>query len=293
MNIKVLVVPLKIISTAQIVLMLCCSPVLGFRGDISPARVLHVRSLTLQNHITFREDTASDIESHAVWVPPTQNTYQLRGNIFSIRDPDDLLQFISEEERLCVGKLLLVMFLLFVILMKKKSHLCICDDHPIVKVYANWCRTCKAFDTRYRKLASQLGDQYNDMKSGKGTKIIRGKAKFAEMEYADSSAKLLVALLGTEKISLPYILMYRGSDGLVKSFPCAPKNINMLVNTVNELANNDTVDDSFEKGDMNKHYQVVTRIPHDEDHIVNAAKSREGVELGATHSYLSSLKRAS
>lgn len=169
----------------------------------------------------------------------------------------------------------------------------ICDNCSIVKVYANWCRTCKAFDTRYRKLASQLGDKYNDTKSGKEADIIlRGKAKFAEMEYADSNAKLLAALLGTDKISLPYILVYQGSDGLVKSFQCAPKNINTLVETVNEQTDNVIVDQKSREDDKNKHFQADSGSIHIEDNIFNPDNSRK-VALGATQIYLSSLHRAS
>lgn len=38
-----------------------------------------------------------------VWVPPSQNVDQRRGNIFSIQQPEDLLDFVVEDERLSVG----------------------------------------------------------------------------------------------------------------------------------------------------------------------------------------------
>jgi hypothetical protein len=38
------------------------------------------------------------------WVPPSMNSEQRHGNIFSIKDPEDLLDFVSEDDRLCVGK---------------------------------------------------------------------------------------------------------------------------------------------------------------------------------------------
>ena len=47
------------------------------------------------------EEAARD---NRIWVPPTQNVEQLRRNIFCIKNPEDLLDFISEDERLCVGE---------------------------------------------------------------------------------------------------------------------------------------------------------------------------------------------
>jgi hypothetical protein len=56
------------------------------------------------------------------------------------------------------------------------------------------------------------------------------------MELNGSNAKFFKAFLGTEGISLPYIMMYRGPSGLVKNFDCAPKNIHILVDAVSELS---------------------------------------------------------
>ena len=38
------------------------------------------------------------------WKPPSQNKEQQRGNIFSIQQPQDLLDFVVEDERLSVGE---------------------------------------------------------------------------------------------------------------------------------------------------------------------------------------------
>ncbi|KAL9178562.1 hypothetical protein ACHAXT_001900 [Thalassiosira profunda] len=63
-----------------------------------------------------------------VWLPPSQNKSQRKGRVFTAEQPEDLLDFIIEDDRLCV-----------------------------VKVYASWCVTCKKFDARYRKIANQYG----------------------------------------------------------------------------------------------------------------------------------------
>ena len=40
-----------------------------------------------------------------VWVPPSKNVAQRKGKVFSIRQPQDLLDFVIEDERLSVGEL--------------------------------------------------------------------------------------------------------------------------------------------------------------------------------------------
>lgn len=43
-------------------------------------------------------------EGAAAWVPPSQNAGQRRGNVFAIRKPEDLLDFVAEDDRLGVGE---------------------------------------------------------------------------------------------------------------------------------------------------------------------------------------------
>mmetsp|Transcript_34629 Transcript_34629/g.74885 ORF Transcript_34629/g.74885 Transcript_34629/m.74885 type:complete len:514 (+) Transcript_34629:40-1581(+) len=142
------------------------------------------------------------------WVPPSQNVAQRRhGRIFSIQKPDDLLDFVIEDERLSV-----------------------------VKVYASWCKTCQVFDVRYRKLASQLGDKYDNAKSGSGgTEITKmGRVRFAEMQYDNLNNEEMCKLLNATK--LPYIFMYKGSQGKMEEFQCGPAKFQMLVDAVNKYA---------------------------------------------------------
>ena len=47
---------------------------------------------------------ASSSRGGEVWVPPSQNKAQKRGAIFTIHNPEDLLDFIIEDDRLCVGE---------------------------------------------------------------------------------------------------------------------------------------------------------------------------------------------
>jgi len=132
---------------------------------------------------------------------------QRRGGVpkvFSIRQPQDLLDFVIQDERLSV-----------------------------VKVYASWCKTCAVFDIRYRKLASQLGDTHTSTKSD--SKLVSsGRARFAEMQFDDPNNEEMCRLLNATK--LPYILIYKGSKGKVADFQCGPAKFQMLLDAVNEYA---------------------------------------------------------
>jgi len=98
-------------------------------------------------------------------VPPSHTTAQRRGNVFSIRRPQDLLDFVIEDERLSV-----------------------------VKVYASWCKSCQVFDVRYRKLADKYAPTTD-------TDIAqRGRVRFAEMQYDDPSNKEMCQLLNATKV---------------------------------------------------------------------------------------------
>jgi hypothetical protein len=88
--------PAPVVSTAMMLLLMLLSDASAF----STSRFVGTggRLLAGGNEVTG--------ENNQVWVPPSQNIDQRRGNIFSIKEPEDLLDFVSEDERLCVGKLL-------------------------------------------------------------------------------------------------------------------------------------------------------------------------------------------
>ena len=144
---------------------------------------------------------SSTTTTKEAWKPPSspQNT---PNKIFKIQQPQDLLSFVVADERL-----------------------------SIVKVYASWCKTCKVFDIRYRKLASQLGG---------GDVVQPGPVRFAEMQYDTPANEEMCKLLNATK--LPYILIYRGSQGKVADFQCTPAKFQVLVDTVNDLLSNDEND---------------------------------------------------
>lgn len=140
-----------------------------------------------------------------IWRPPSQQQSSGSGpKIFSIQQPQDLLDFVIEDERLSV-----------------------------IKVHASWCKTCQIFDLRYRKLAIQYGD-YSTKTTPTTTEggVRRGKVRFAEMQYDNPANTEICELLNATK--LPYLLLYKGTKGKVDEFRCNPANFQRLVDTVNE-----------------------------------------------------------
>ncbi|KAL7488030.1 hypothetical protein ACHAW6_013616 [Cyclotella cf. meneghiniana] len=130
---------------------------------------------------------------------------QGRPKIVPIRQPQDLLDFVIEDERL-----------------------------SIVKVYATWCKTCQVFDIRYRKLASQIGDIYSSSSSSTDALLQKGRVRFSEMAFDDPNNEEMCRLLNATK--LPYILVYKGSRGKIADFQCGPSNFQMLIDVVNRYA---------------------------------------------------------
>mmetsp|Transcript_22753 Transcript_22753/g.31797 ORF Transcript_22753/g.31797 Transcript_22753/m.31797 type:complete len:354 (-) Transcript_22753:1048-2109(-) len=118
---------------------------------------------------------------------------------YVISKPEDLLNFVMEDERLSV-----------------------------VKVFARWCKTCAAFDLRYRKLNSKEGDKFDVA----GNLVEPGRVRFAEMDY--NLNEELCGLLGATK--LPYIIIYKGTSGKVAEFQCGPSSFQRVIDNVNEFA---------------------------------------------------------
>jgi hypothetical protein len=77
--------------------------VLGFVNNVHTGTMHRVQSLLIQQTSSENNEFETGSASKA-WVPPSMNTEQRHGNIFSIKNPEDLLDFISEDDRLCVGE---------------------------------------------------------------------------------------------------------------------------------------------------------------------------------------------
>ena len=99
----------------------------------------------------------------------------LRVDITSIHKKDSLEKFLHQDERLCV-----------------------------IKVFAPFCRACKAFGKKFRKLAIDRGDAINSI----GEIARNGDARFGEIDFSSK----LVKELGIKQF--PTVLIYRKSEML-------------------------------------------------------------------------------
>lgn len=100
----------------------------------------------------------------------------LRPKISTIVKQDGLESFLQADNRLCV-----------------------------IKLYAPFCKACKAFGVKFRKLALERGDRIN----AAGEIVHPGIARFGEIEY--SSNIKLCKILNVKKF--PTVLIYLGGRG--------------------------------------------------------------------------------
>lgn len=107
-------------------------------------------------------------------------------------------------------------------------------DLRIVKVFASWCLGCKAFDTRYRKLANQ--HRVPDSQQYAGYNQVR----FAEIEFGSNEA-LCRELGGTR---MPFVLIYRAGDSYAdprEGFICPPREIDRVREAINRQMYGDDI----------------------------------------------------
>mmetsp|Transcript_9768 Transcript_9768/g.14285 ORF Transcript_9768/g.14285 Transcript_9768/m.14285 type:complete len:264 (+) Transcript_9768:26-817(+) len=97
------------------------------------------------------------------------------------------------------------------------------DRLVVVKIYANWCKTCKVFDVRYRKLARKESLEPDQ------------RVRFAEIEFT-ANEELSRSLGGTR---LPFIILYKNAsniDDITTAFQCGPAYFQNVIDAVNEHA---------------------------------------------------------
>lgn len=99
----------------------------------------------------------------------------LRADITVIKKQDGFDNFLKVDDRLCV-----------------------------IKFYAPYCKACRAFGVKFRKLATDKGDRIN----AAGEAVQSGDARFGEIEYS-SNIKLCKSL-GIKKF--PAVMIYRGGE---------------------------------------------------------------------------------
>lgn len=108
-------------------------------------------------------------------------------------------------------------------------------DLRIVKVFASWCLGCKAFDTRYRKLANQHRAPDSHLYGG------YNRVRFAEIEFGSNEP--LCRELGATR--MPFVLIYRAGDSYDEpreGFVCPPREIDKVREAINRQMSGDGMD---------------------------------------------------
>lgn len=153
--------------------------------------------------------------------------------IVSINSREDLMDFLAEDDRLCV-----------------------------VKIYASWCKSCAKFGLKFKHLAQQHGDMYDNKGNLKQNADSLGDVRFAQIEYG--SNRLLCKSFGIKK--LPFVQLYMGSGipsasantedadadfvnvGKIDEFVCGPAKFdNLVAKRVDELLHSSRDQMLFEK----------------------------------------------
>lgn len=86
----------------------------------------------------------------------------------------------------------------------------------IIKVYAPWCRSCKALEPKVRRLAREFS-----------------QIAFFEIDFENIANKSLCYDLGVS--SMPTFFIYAGEAGQIDKFTCGPKRAHILRTKVEQL----------------------------------------------------------
>jgi len=124
----------------------------------------------------------------------------LRVNITSIQKKESLEKFLLEDDRLCV-----------------------------VKFYAPFCKACKAFGKKFRKLAIDRGDAINSI----GEVARHGDARFGEIDFSSR----LVKELGIKKF--PTVVIWRGNE-MLSEITCKNDAIEKITDEMNNHFDTET-----------------------------------------------------
>mmetsp|Transcript_13993 Transcript_13993/g.18374 ORF Transcript_13993/g.18374 Transcript_13993/m.18374 type:complete len:278 (-) Transcript_13993:286-1119(-) len=128
---------------------------------------------------------------------PKSSSGGLIPKITTVNSLDEFLEFIQEDDRLCV-----------------------------IKFHASWCKSCQKFGVQFRHIAMENGDKVNS----DGIVATTGNVRFAQVEFGANT--ILCKSLGIKK--LPTVHFYKQPHGKLTGFPCGPKKFDLLVETLEE-----------------------------------------------------------
>ena len=168
-----------------------------------------------------------------------------RPNIVKIQSHQDYINFLQEDDRLC-----------------------------LVKFYASWCKSCKRFGVSFRHLAFDEGDHLNP----NGEVVHVGNVRFAEVEYSQC-----VQLCKTLKVKkLPTVHYYKEGEGKLSELTSKPSQFQLVVDEMNRLvdgkSDSDTIDDTFVDSEVDGEEVHVPRNINDGSTNVTASSFDEAVD---------------
>ncbi|CAN0536294.1 unnamed protein product [Ectocarpus sp. 12 AP-2014] len=94
------------------------------------------------------------------------------------------------------------------------------DQIVVIKIYAGFCRACKAFDRKFRLLSLDFQEQ--------GANV-----KFFEMDWMQT--RDLCKSLQKKVKKLPHMELYVGERGRLESFVCGPSKSSLLKEKLDKL----------------------------------------------------------
>lgn len=150
----------------------------------------------------------------------------LRAKIAIIEKKDGLDEFLKRDDRLCVVKWVCFVWV------STAAHafsFVLWSCYRCFRLYAPFCKACKAFGIKFRKLAMERGDRIN----AAGEIVYPGEARFGEIEF--SSNTRLCKYLEVKKF--PTVLIFRGGDTeeRIGEIDCKGISIERLVSEMDQV----------------------------------------------------------
>lgn len=94
----------------------------------------------------------------------------------------------------------------------------------VKRFHAAWCKSCQKVGVKFRHLALDVTDIYNN----RGELVSTGKVRMASVEFGANPR--LCRSLGVKR--LPSMYIYKGSVGRIAAFPCGPQKFSDLVEKI-------------------------------------------------------------
>ena len=216
----------------------------GFAGAIRPRNPHDFAEQSFVQKIRFSLWTLKSVGEEEDVTDVAQNQ-SVKGGVpvvTVIESTNDLIDFLSVDDRLCVVKFYgkIVRFSLTFCLYGNTHG---CNNVFLLQwlvISASWCKSCQKFGLKYKKLAAHYADWVD--KNDSDTVLKAGKVRFAEVEF-NKNAKLCRSL-GIKR--LPYVHFYRGAEGKLAEFSAGPSKFNLVTDKMHEL-----LESSEEEKDFN------------------------------------------